>query len=77
MEQAVIWILGIIAFIILEAVTYQLVSIWFAIGAFRRNDCGIFRCKFLCSNGCVYCGIIYLYTVFTTDFNEIFQTEKC
>ena len=25
MEQAVIWILGIIAFIILEAVTYQLV----------------------------------------------------
>ena len=60
MEQAVIWILGIIAFIILEAVTYQLV-----------------RCKFLCSNGCVYCGIIYLYTVFTTDFNEIFQTEKC
>ena len=33
MEQAVIWILGIIAFIILEAVTYQLVSIWFAIGA--------------------------------------------
>ena len=34
MEQAVIWILGIIAFIILEAVTYQLVSIWFAIGAF-------------------------------------------
>ena len=27
MEQAVIWILGIIAFIILEAVTYQLVSI--------------------------------------------------
>ena len=31
MEQAVIWILGIIAFIILEAVTYQLVSIWFAI----------------------------------------------
>ena len=33
MEQAVIWILGIITFIILEAVTYQLVSIWFAIGA--------------------------------------------
>ena len=33
MEQAVIWILGIIAFIILETVTYQLVSIWFAIGA--------------------------------------------
>ena len=77
MEQAVIWILGIIAFIILEAVTYQLVSIWFAIGALGGNDCGIFRCKFLCSNGCVYCGIIYLYTVFTTDFNEIFQTEKC
>lgn len=33
MEQAVIWILGIIVFIILEAVTYQLVSIWFAVGA--------------------------------------------
>lgn len=33
MEQTVIWILGIIVFIILEAVTYQLVSIWFALGA--------------------------------------------
>ena len=38
MEQAVIWILGIIAFIILEAVTYQLVSIWFAIGVLPRNE---------------------------------------
>ena len=75
MEQAVIWILGIIAFIILEAVTYQLVSIWFAIGALGGMIAAF--CKFLCSNGCVYCGIIYLYTVFTTDFNEIFQTEKC
>ena len=29
----IIWLAGIIAFVILEAVTYQLVSIWFAIGA--------------------------------------------
>lgn len=28
-----IWLLGIVAFVILEAVTYQLVSIWFAVGA--------------------------------------------
>jgi membrane protein implicated in regulation of membrane protease activity len=28
-----IWIVGIIAFVVLEAVTYQLVSIWFAVGA--------------------------------------------
>lgn len=33
MELTVIWIIGIIAFVILEAVTYQLVSIWFAFGA--------------------------------------------
>ena len=29
----IIWLIGIIAFVILEAVTYQIVSIWFAIGA--------------------------------------------
>lgn len=29
----IIWLVGIIAFVILEAVTYQIVSIWFAIGA--------------------------------------------
>lgn len=29
----IIWLIGIILFVILEAVTYQLVSIWFAIGA--------------------------------------------
>lgn len=29
----VIWAIGIIAFIVLEAVTYQLVSVWFAMGA--------------------------------------------
>lgn len=28
-----IWIAGIVAFIVLEAVTYQLVSVWFALGA--------------------------------------------
>ena len=28
-----IWLIGIIVFVILEAVTYQLVSIWFAVGA--------------------------------------------
>ncbi len=31
--NVVIWLVGIIAFIILEAVTYQIVSIWFALGA--------------------------------------------
>lgn len=29
----VIWAIGIIAFVVLEAVTYQMVSLWFAIGA--------------------------------------------
>lgn len=77
MEQAVIWILGIIAFIILEAVTYQLVSIWFAIGALCGMIAGIFGYEFLCSNGCVYRGIIYLYTVFKTVVDEVLQTEKC
>ncbi len=28
-----IWLVGIIVFVILEAVTYQIVSIWFAVGA--------------------------------------------
>lgn len=28
-----IWLAGIVAFIVLEAVTYQLVSVWFALGA--------------------------------------------
>ena len=28
-----IWLLGIVAFVILESATYQLISIWFAIGA--------------------------------------------
>lgn len=31
--NVLIWLIGIIGFIILEAVTYQIVSIWFAIGA--------------------------------------------
>lgn len=31
--MAWIWLAGIIVFIILEAVTYQIVSIWFALGA--------------------------------------------
>ena len=43
MEQAVIWILGIIAFIILETVTYQLVSIWFAIGALGGMIAAFYR----------------------------------
>ncbi len=29
----IIWLIGVIAFIILEAVTYQMVSVWFVIGA--------------------------------------------
>lgn len=29
----IIWLMGIIAFVILEAITYQMVSIWFALGA--------------------------------------------
>lgn len=29
----IVWLAGIIAFVVLEAVTYQLVSIWFALGA--------------------------------------------
>lgn len=33
MELTVIWIIGIIAFVILESLTYQIVSIWFALGA--------------------------------------------
>lgn len=34
MDYAVIiWLLGIIVFVVLEAVTYQMVSIWFALGA--------------------------------------------
>lgn len=29
----IVWLAGIIAFVILEAVTYQMVSVWFALGA--------------------------------------------
>ena len=28
-----IWLLGLVVFVVLEAVTYQIVSIWFALGA--------------------------------------------
>ena len=69
MEQAVIWILGIIAFIILEAVTYQLVSIWFAIGALGGMIAAFSGVNFYVQ--------MAVFIVFTTDFNEIFQTEKC
>lgn len=31
--NVILWLVGIIIFIILEAVTYQIVSIWFALGA--------------------------------------------
>lgn len=33
MDLNIIWILAVVAFVILEAVTYQLVSIWFVFGA--------------------------------------------
>ena len=33
MDMNVVWLAGVIAFVVLEAVTYQLVSIWFAFGA--------------------------------------------
>ena len=70
MEQAVIWILGIIAFIILEAVTYQLVSIWFAIGALGGMIVAFSGVNFYRMDGTQVTGN-------TTDLNEIFQTEKC
>ena len=28
-----IWVLGVVAFVVLEGVSYQLISVWFAIGA--------------------------------------------
>lgn len=31
--MGIIWLIAVIAFVILEAVTYQMVSIWFVIGA--------------------------------------------
>lgn len=33
MDMSVVWIIAVIVFAVLEAVTYQLVSVWFAIGA--------------------------------------------
>ena len=33
MDMNVVWLAGVIVFVVLEAVTYQLVSIWFAFGA--------------------------------------------
>lgn len=32
-SMEIIWLAGVVAFIILEAVTYQLISIWFVLGA--------------------------------------------
>lgn len=46
MEQAVIWLLGIIVLIILESVTYQLVSIWFAVGALGGLIASFFNADF-------------------------------
>ena len=38
---SVIWIAALIAFVIIEAVTYQLVTIWFAVGALGALICSI------------------------------------
>lgn len=32
-SMGIIWLIAVVAFIILEAVTYQIISIWFVIGA--------------------------------------------
>ncbi len=43
-DMEIIWLAGIVAFIILEAATYQLISIWFVIGAIGgmiASMCGV------------------------------------
>ena len=41
MNMSIIWIIAIVVFVIAEAVTYQLVTIWFAIGALGALICSV------------------------------------
>lgn len=43
---ALIWLAGIAAFVILEALTYQIVSIWFALGAVGGLTAAILGAQF-------------------------------
>ena len=39
--MSIVWIVAIVVFVIAEAVTYQLVTIWFAIGALGALVCSV------------------------------------
>ena len=41
MNMSIVWIIALIVFVIAEAVTYQLVTIWFAIGALGALACSV------------------------------------
>ena len=41
LNMSIIWIIAIIVFVIAEAITYQLVTIWFAIGALGALVCSV------------------------------------
>ena len=46
MEYSIIWIIALIAFVIIEALTYQLFTIWFAIGALGAVVCAALGLSF-------------------------------
>ncbi len=56
----VLWSVLLILFIIAEAITVQLVSIWFAIRLSCRAYCQFLRCEYTCAGGtfcrCIVCG---------------------
>lgn len=41
LNMSIVWIIAIVVFVIAEGVTYQLVSIWFAIGALGALVCSV------------------------------------
>lgn len=46
MQLAALWLVAVIVFVILEAVSYQIISIWFALGAVGAMVCAVFGAGF-------------------------------
>lgn len=58
MNITLIWVIALIVFILIEAVTYQLVTIWFAVGALGAAVCAM-------ANGSLYLqiGVFFVLSV--------------
>lgn len=58
-KMYIVWICAGIIFGVLEAVTVQLVSVWFVIGSCAALVSSLFGCKTLCADNCFYRNICF------------------